>query len=73
MSATHFRSDSHGLRAKAPEWSFDHPLASYADVFNTRTHDLFYNIQIIYVIQTSTECVCFTVFAFIINILSTAT
>ena len=28
----------------------------------------FYNIQIIYVIQTTTQCVCFTVWAFIINI-----
>ena len=28
----------------------------------------FYNIQIIYVIQITTQCVCFTVWAFIINI-----
>ena len=28
----------------------------------------FYNFQIIYVIQTTTQCVCFTVLALIINI-----
>ena len=27
----------------------------------------FYNIQIIYVIQTTTQCVCFTVFVYVIT------